>query len=82
MSELRPRTLRHRSSEHCVRVMRYRIMMSMAVEARDDRQAHEYATKLAELLKSPLVKMSVEGEGIRLAGGDGRPIVHQPEREF
>ena len=61
--------------------MRYRVMMSMAVEARDDREAHRYATKLAELLKSPLVRMAVDGEGIRLSG-DGSPIVHQPQREF
>lgn len=60
--------------------MRYRITMSMAVEAPNDRQAHEYALKLAELLKSPLVKMAVSGEGIQLSG-DGRPIVHQPQRE-
>jgi hypothetical protein len=55
-------------------------MMSIEVEARDDRQAHEYATKFAELLKSPLVRMAVVGEGIQLSGG-GRPIVHQPQRE-
>jgi hypothetical protein len=55
--------------------------MSMVVEARDDRQAHEYATKLAELLKTPLVRMAVAGEGIQLSG-DGRPVVHQPQREF
>lgn len=61
--------------------MRYRITLSIEVEARDDRQAYEYATKLADLLKTPLVRMAVEGEGIRLSG-DGRPIVHQPQREF
>ena len=60
--------------------MKYRIVMSMAVEARDDRQAHEYATKLAELLKSPFVRMAVAGEGIQLSG-DGKPVVHQPQRE-
>lgn len=60
--------------------MRYRIAMSIEVEARDDRQAYEYATKLKGLLKSPLVKMAVEGDGVRLSG-DGRAIVHQPQRE-
>jgi hypothetical protein len=54
--------------------------MSMAIEAGSDRQAHEQAKKLQELLKGPLVKMAVESEGIRLSG-DGRPIVHQPQRE-
>jgi len=62
--------------------MRYRVMMSIEVDAANDRQAYEYAAKLAELLKTPLVKMAVEGEGIRLAFGDGRPIVHQPQREI
>lgn len=54
--------------------------MSMVVEARDDRQAMEHATKLQELLKTPLVRMAVEGEGIKLAG-DGKPVVHQPQRD-
>ena len=62
--------------------MRYRIMMSIAIEARSDKEAHEHAVKLGELLKSPLVKMAVEGDGIRLSSGDGRPVVHQPKREI
>lgn len=62
--------------------MRFRIMMSIEVEARDDREALEYAMKFSELLKSPLVKMAVQSEGIRLANGDGRVVVHQPTREF
>jgi hypothetical protein len=60
--------------------VKYRIAMSIEVDARDDRQAYEYAKKLAELLKTPLVRMAVSGEGIQLSG-DGRPIVHQPQRE-
>jgi hypothetical protein len=54
--------------------------MSIAVEAGNDRQALYFATKLADLLKTPLVKMAVEGEGIRLSG-DGAPVVHIPQRE-
>ena len=61
--------------------MRYRVLMSIAIEARSDRQAHEQALKLEELLKGPLVKMGVEGAGVQLSG-DGRPVVHQPQREF
>ena len=61
--------------------MRYRILMSMEVEARDGRQAHEFALKLKELLKSPMVRMAVEADGIRLSG-DGKPIVHEPRRAF
>jgi len=53
-------------------------MMSIEVEASSDAQAYENAKKLGELLKSPLVRMAVENEGIRLSG-DGRPIVHHPE---
>jgi len=60
--------------------VRYRITMSVAIEARNDREARECALKLSELLKGPLVKMAVAGEGIQLSG-DGRPVVHQPQRE-
>lgn len=60
--------------------MRYRILMSIAVEAGNDRQAHAQAKKLKELLKGPLVKMAVEAEGVQLSG-DGFPVVHQPKRE-
>lgn len=59
--------------------MRYRIMMSIEVNARNDRQAHEYGLKLKELLKSPVVKMAVEGAGVQLQGEDGNPVVHQPQ---
>lgn len=54
--------------------------MSMEVDASHDAEAFKYAEKLAELLKSPLVRMAVEGKEIKLAG-DGHPIVHQPQRE-
>lgn len=57
-------------------------MMSIGVEARSDREANEYAVKLVELLKSPFVRMTVEGDGIRLSHGDGSPVVHQPQREI
>lgn len=55
-------------------------MMSILVEARNDRDALEQAKKLEALLKGPLVKMGIEGEGVRLSG-DGNPVVHQPQRE-
>lgn len=61
--------------------VRHRILMSIEVETTGDRQAHEYALKLLDLLKGPLVRMGVENEGIRLSG-DGRPIVYQPKRGF
>jgi len=57
--------------------VRYRILMSIEVQAADDRQAADHARKLGELLKSPLVKMAVMGEGIELSNG-GDLIVYQP----
>ena len=59
--------------------MRYRIAMTIEVNARNAREAHDYALKLQELLRSPMVKMAAEGAGIQLSGEDGRPTVHQPE---
>lgn len=60
--------------------MRYRVVMSIAIEAQNDRQAHEHAMKLKKLLESPIVRLTVEGDGIQLSDGDGRPVVHQPQR--
>lgn len=57
--------------------MRYRIYMSVDLEARDDREAHENALKLSEMLKSPMLKMAVAAEGVQLAG---EPVVYQPQR--
>lgn len=51
--------------------------MSIEVRATDERQAREHAKKIGELLKSPLVKMAVEGKGVELANG-GNLIVYQP----
>lgn len=51
--------------------------MSIEIEASDERQAAAHAKKLGELLKSPLVKMAVMGEGIPLSNG-GDLIVYQP----
>lgn len=60
--------------------MRYRVVMSIEVDASNDAEAYKYAEKLAGLLKSPLVRMAVEGEDIKLAE-DGHPVVHRPQRE-
>ena len=59
--------------------MKYRVTMSIEIEARSDFEAVGHAKKLKELLKSPFVRMAVEGEGIRLSG-DGSPVVHRPQR--
>ena len=59
--------------------MRYRIAMTIEVEAAGELQARESALKLKELIKDPLVRMAIEGAGIRLSA-DGQPIVYQPQR--
>lgn len=58
----------------------YRFLMSIEVSASHDGEAHEQALRLEKMLKTPLLKMAVEGEGVRLVG-DGRPIVYQPQRQ-
>lgn len=59
--------------------MRHRIMMSVDVDARDGQEAHQWALKLEELLRQPFVRMTLEGDGIRLANG-GHVIVYTPQR--
>lgn len=59
--------------------MRFKLLMEMTVEARTPQEAVEHSVKLRELVKNPLVKMAIEGEGIRLADGDGRPVVFKPQ---
>jgi hypothetical protein len=61
--------------------MNYRQLMHFVIVARDDNEAAEVAKKLDGLLKTPLVRMAIQGEGIRLAHGDGRPVVYAPKRE-
>ena len=57
--------------------MRYRLFVRIDIEARDDREAIEHGKKLEETLKNPLVKMSLESDGIRPIG---QAVVHQPQR--
>ena len=45
--------------------MRYRIMLHVDVNARDDNDAKFQAKKLDELIKHPMVKMSLESDGIK-----------------
>ena len=58
--------------------MRFAIFMKVAVDARDDRQAVDWAKKLEKLLKNPVAKMMVEDEGIRMVG---EPVALQPKPE-
>ena len=61
--------------------MKYKVLMHVMIDARDDRDALHQASKLGELLKHPLVRTSITGEGVKLAGGDGQPLVYQPQRD-
>ena len=61
--------------------MRHKILLHMIVETRDDLDATEISKKLESLLKTSLVRMAIESEGIHLAHGDGRPVVYRPTRE-
>jgi hypothetical protein len=61
--------------------MKHKILMHFVVETRDDLNAKEIAKKLESLLKTPLVRMAIQGEGVQLAYGDGRPVVYAPQRE-
>jgi hypothetical protein len=56
--------------------MAHRITFSVDVAARDDRQAGEWAQKLDELLKHPMVRSVLEGEGIQVTAQQ----VYQPQR--
>ena len=60
--------------------MKYKVLMHVMIDARDDRDALVQANKLGELLKHPMVRMSITSEGVRLADGDGKPLVYQPQR--
>jgi hypothetical protein len=57
--------------------VKYRVFIAVDVDARDDHQAVDQASKLGELLKNPMVKMAIEGEGIKTVG---TPQVHMPQR--
>lgn len=57
--------------------MKYKILLHVEVNARDDHQAVDLAHKLGELLKNPMVKMALEGEGIRPVSD---PVVYMPQR--
>lgn len=45
--------------------MRYRLLMHMDIEAKDENEALVSAKKLGELLKNPVVRISLESDGIR-----------------
>ena len=58
--------------------MRFTIFMKVSVDARDARQAVDWAKKFENLLKNPMAKMAIEGEGIKMVG---EPQAMQPKPE-
>ncbi len=58
--------------------MRYRVYMSVELDASDDHEAHENALKLEKLLRDPMVRMAAHMQGVTLSGD---PVVHHPRRE-
>lgn len=56
---------------------RYRLMLHFDIESRDDEDAVVAAKKLGDMLKSPLVRMSLESDGIRPVGN---AVVYQPTK--
>ena len=55
-------------------------LLTTAEEAADELKSLQYREKFDKLLKQPLVKMAVAGDGIQLSGGDAGVVVHQPQR--
>jgi hypothetical protein len=51
-------------------------MVSVDVDSRDDKEAADWAVRLNELLKNPMVLAAIEGSGIKVR----RQQVHQPTR--
>ena len=58
--------------------MRFAIFMKVAVDARDQDQAVDWAKKLEKLLKNPMAKTAIAAEGIRMVG---ESVALQPKRE-
>jgi len=58
--------------------MRYVIFMKVSVDARDDRQAIDWAKKFEKLLQNPMATMAIESEGIKMIGA---PMALQPKPE-
>jgi len=57
--------------------VRYRLLMHMDVEVKDENEALENAKMLSSLLKNPIVRMSLEGDGIRPVA---EAVVYRPTK--
>jgi hypothetical protein len=57
--------------------MKYRLMLHFDIEARDDAEATDHAKKIGATVRNPLVRMSLESDGIRPIGD---AVVYAPQR--
>jgi len=58
---------------------KYRVTMHVVIDVTDQGEAVAQAKKLLELFKDPWVRAAIEGAGVRLSGGDGQPVVYNPQ---
>ena len=56
---------------------KYRLLLHFDIEARDTAEAIDHAKKIGETLKNPLVKMSLESDGIRPVG---HAVMYAPQK--
>ena len=59
---------------------KFQMLMHFVIDAASEREANEVAVKLKKLLGTSLVRMAITSEGIKLADGDGKPVVYAPTR--
>ena len=58
--------------------MKFQVMMSVIIEARDLQEAAAHAVKLKALVKNPLARMAIEGDGVKIVGDE--PVVYKPQQ--
>jgi hypothetical protein len=58
-------------------VSKYRLLLHFDIEARDDAEAVEHAKKIGDTVKNPLVRMSLESDGIKPIG---QAVIYAPQR--
>ena len=59
--------------------VRYQILVAIEVDAPSDAQARDWAVQLEDLMRDPILQLTLAGKGIQLSG-DGHPVVYQPQR--
>lgn len=55
----------------------YRLLLHFDIRCRDDAEAIEHAKKIGDTVKNPLVKMSLESDGIKPVG---QAVIYAPTK--